>query len=178
MKQKRLSIIILIGILFLLVAAVIGMKMYQEKKQEVPAAKSFYKDLKIDNVDKIEITKAGKALSLVKENGKWLEMISETEKAEADSEAIKILLDKTKNIKVGEIITDKADKQELFQVNSAGLQVIFYQGEEKLADFYLGKTTPDFNGNYLRRNGENNIYSTTERISSYYSQNTFVKKSE
>ena len=162
----------------LLVAAVIGIRIYQEKKSAVPSAKNFYENLQTDAISKIEIIKAGKILSLVKENDKWLEMTSETEKSAADAEAIKTLLDKAKNIKVAAAVTDKTDKQELFQVTSAGLEVIFYQGEQKLADFYIGKTTPDFNGNYLRKDGENQIYSTTERISSYFSKSTFVKKSE
>lgn len=178
MKQKRLSIIILIGILLLLVAAVIGMKIHQEKKQAVPTAANFYEDLDMDHITKIEIIKAGKLLNLIKENDKWIESIADQDPQEADKELVDSLLSVTKEIKIKEEITDKYDKQELFQVTADTLEVMLFQGEEKIADFFIGKTTPDFNGNYIRKEGENNIYATTKRISSYFDKNTFIKKEQ
>jgi hypothetical protein len=176
--RKYLSTFILIGVLLILVAGVIGIRYYKEKKQAAPVANNFYENLDIDHITKIEIIKAGKLLNLIREKDKWTESVVDQEPQEAEKESVDGLLSTIKDIKIKEEITNKADKQELFQVTTNTLEVRLFQGEEEIADFFIGKTTPDFNGNYIRKDGENSIYATTERISSYFSKGTFVKKEQ
>lgn len=179
MQKKFLTTYILLGALIILLggAYLIKYKPFdKEKNSQLNTA--FYQNFNKDYVTKVEIIKAGKILTLLKESDKWQEIKDNAEKKEADSTLVDAMFTKLADLKIGEPITQTEDKKSLFQVDGSNLQVKMYNNDKEAVNFYIGKNTADFSGNYIRREGENKIYSTSERITSYFDKTTFAKTEE
>lgn len=175
MQKKFITTYILIGVLLVLGAIIYFLKYTPAKENQIAPQVAFYQNFTKDNITKVEIVKAGKILTLQKDNDKWLEKKEGMADQEADTAQVDTLFSKLSDIKVGEPITQTEDKKALFQVDGSNVQIKMYNNDQEAINFYLGKSTADFNGNYLRKEDENKIYSSNERITFYFDKTTFVK---
>ncbi|MFA6027915.1 MAG: DUF4340 domain-containing protein [Patescibacteria group bacterium] len=171
MPKKYLATYILLGCLALLAVAVYIIKVQPFSNKEDASGISFYSAFNKDNITKIEIINSGQTVTLTKESDKWMQ-----DGVEAKTEDIDSIFTKTADIKVTEPITDSADKLTLFQVDGSALTVKMYAGEQLIYHFYIGKNTPDYNGNYIRKEGENKVYAAEPMISYYFTKDSFAKE--
>jgi len=176
MQKKFYGTYILIGVLFILAGLAYLFFAQPWSKKNTDTSISFYQNFNQDSINKIEIIKAGKTLTLTKENDKWTETSNDSEKKDADSSLISTMFSKLNAIKINDPITETVDKQVLFNVDGSNVQVKMYNNNQTVANFYIGKYTPDYNGNYIRQDGENKIYRTNGLILSYFDKATFVKE--
>lgn len=171
MPKKYLATYILVGCLALLAAAVYLIIAQPFAKKEDLSGTAFYTAFNKDNIIKIEILNAGQTVTLTKESDKWMQDGKETKTEDIDT-----IFTKTADIKIIEPITESADKLALFQVDGSLLTVKMYAGEQLAYHFYIGKYTPDYNGNYIRKEGENKVYAASEMISYYFDKSNFAKE--
>jgi hypothetical protein len=171
MSKKYLATYILLGCLALLAVAVYIIKVQPFSDKEDVNGTSFYSAFNKDSITKIEIINAGQVVTLTRESDKWMQ-----DGVEAKTEDIDSIFTKTADIKVLEPITDSVDKLALFQVDASALTIKMYAGEQLTYHFYIGKNTPDYNGNYIRKEGENKVYAAKPMISYYFSKESFIKE--
>lgn len=171
MQKRFLTTYILIAVVVLLAAAIYIVKFTEQKQETVPEVTAWYENFNKDQVDQVEITNKENKIILVKQDGVWHQ-----EEGQADTSLVQAMLDKAADIKVGDPVTSSSDKQQIFQVDENGVNVIFYSNNQKVIDFYLGKSTPDFSGVYVRKNTDNNIYEVKERLSLHFTYPTYIKQ--
>jgi hypothetical protein len=84
----------------------------------------------------------------------------------ADSASVATVLDKLVNMKKGELISSKPEKQELFEVDTAkGTLVKVFDAKNKPAgEFYIGKSGADWSSNFVRSAGSNKVYNVSGSI--------------
>jgi hypothetical protein len=108
------------------------------------------------SVDRLEITSAGATTTLSMEGGKWL--ITSPARFTADDAAVKSAISRGRKIELKGLVSSNPQKQQLFQLDSAGTLVkVFERGTEKAA-FRIGKAGTTFSETYVRREGSNDVY--------------------
>jgi len=176
MNKKTL---ILGGVLIVLVAMTF---IYQGPLKSWQAnlgkTKNFLAGIKIDQIDKIEITRNGQTVSLEKQantntgssQAKW--KIGETKDFYADTAQISLALDNLGQAISGnmDIISDNADRQKEFNADSSGVEVKLYNGSKKLADFYVGKLANDYSSTYIANVAGPATYSVKVNLNSVFNQ--------
>lgn len=150
--MKKLNLI-LVAILALQVVILASQKFFggvdYAPKTTVQGSKLF-PDAKADTIVALEISQDGRTTQLKREGSEW-KVVSEGNAA-ADNQAVLDAVAQLEKLAPGYIVSEKVEKHEQFEVagknavsvkatNSAGIVV---------ADFVLGKTTPDWRGVYLR----------------------------
>ncbi len=109
-----------------------------------------FPDAKSDAIIALKITQEGRTTELKREGEKWV--VASEKNALADVQACKNAVQELERLAPGYIVAEKPEKHEQFEVagknavevtatNSAGVTV---------ANFIMGKTTPDFRGVYVR----------------------------
>lgn len=108
------------------------------------------------SVDRLEISSAGATVTLSQEAGKW--MITSPIRFAADDAGVKSAISRGRKVELKGLVSSNPQKQQLFQVDSAGTLVkIFERGTEKAA-FRVGKAGTTFSETYVRREGSNDVY--------------------
>lgn len=84
----------------------------------------------------------------------------------ADSASIASMLEKLVSMKKGDIISENKEKQAIYEVDSSkGLFTeVFDLTGKSLGAFWIGKNTPDYNGNYVRPVFSNTVYSVSGSV--------------
>jgi hypothetical protein len=107
-------------------------------------------------VDKLEITSPTGAITLALEGGKW--MILSPLHYPADQLSVTAAIGKGQRIELKNVVSSNPQKQQLFQVDSAGTLVrVFKHGTEGAA-FHVGKPGTSYTETYVRREGSNDVY--------------------
>lgn len=99
-------------------------------------------------------------LAFWQENGEWL-IAGDTEGEifPADTAGVNRALRATLLATDAEIISRNPEKSGIFEVDSTGIRVkILAADSTMLASFFIGKTGSDFSTNYVRLEGENEVY--------------------
>jgi hypothetical protein len=119
-------------------------------------------------VDRIEIHSSHGAVTLGKEAGKW--MLTAPLRYRADENSVTAAVGKGKSLDLGSLISTNPEKQELFQVDSAGTLVkVFERGTERAA-FRVGKQSASWTETYVRLEGSNDVYATAGILSSIFAR--------
>lgn len=106
-------------------------------------------------VDKIEIKTPASSVVLQKNGVEWY--LQEPISYRADQPTVAAFLHDSKSLEVKNVVSNKPEKQSVFQVDSTGTQVkIFEKGMEKVA-FVVGKPTSSYSEMYARRSGSNDV---------------------
>jgi hypothetical protein len=146
---------ILIGILLLLVA--IAYLVMQNPGEQSSTGESGEYLVKVDSlaVDRIEIKSPTARLLLEKKGVEWL--VQEPVSYRADQSNVASLIHESKNLEVKSIVSNKPEKQSVFQVDSTGTLVkMSAQGSEQAA-FIIGKSGSSFSETYARRRTSNDV---------------------
>ncbi len=119
-----------------------------------------------DDVKKIEITKGDSSTVLAKMDDEWQLMFNEGKLFKANNSLVDNLLGKMSSLKAGDLVSENPAKQDIFEVGEAtGAHLIMYgDGENKLADVFVGKRGTTMQSNYIRRQGSNKVYSVNSYL--------------
>ena len=106
-------------------------------------------------VDKVEIKTPTSSLVLEKRGVEWF--VVRPINYKADQSNVCQAIHQIKNIEIKNIISNKPEKQPVFQVDQTGTQVTVYEkGVEKEA-FILGKMATSYSESYARRLNSNDV---------------------
>lgn len=149
-------------------------------KEQLSDFKSFKLFPNITNISKIEVEHLMSGSVLTKQGDAWrvAELQTTLDKKMAEQGAGPTISDKTYKVdpekiaraieslgklEAKEHISSNPEKQAIYQVNNIGERVKLYDPAGKIvAEFYVGKTGPDMFTNYVRREGENEVYLTSQ----------------
>jgi hypothetical protein len=108
-------------------------------------------------VSRFEITsKANGHIVVERQGGKW--MITDPINFPAAEYMVIRVLETGRQIELKNVVSTNPDKQGLFQVDSTGTLVKYYEGETEKAAFRVGKPTTSFTETYVRAEGSNDVY--------------------
>lgn len=118
-------------------------------------------------IDRVEIKKGGNDTVIEKSGDDWI--VSSKNGALADQEAVSALIKKSLELNKYIIASENKDKQADFEVgDNNGTDVILYEGDNKVGDFFIGKAGPDFDSTYLRVAGEDVVYLSRGYVGYYF----------
>jgi hypothetical protein len=146
---------ILIGI-FLLLVAIAYLVMQKPGEQSSTGELGEYL-VKVDSlaVDRIEIKSPTARLLLEKKGVEWF--VQEPVSYRADQSNVASLIHESKNLEVKSIVSNKPEKQSVFQVDSTGTLVKMSAHGSEQAAFIIGKSGSSFSETYARRTTSNDV---------------------
>jgi hypothetical protein len=119
-------------------------------------------------VEEIEIKTPANSVVLQKNGVEWY--LREPVSYRADQSTVAAFLHDIRNLAVKNIVSNKAEKHSVFQVDSMGTRVrIFEKGMEKTA-FVVGKPTSDYSEIYARRSGSDDVLIVSGASASVFSR--------
>ncbi len=132
--------------------------------------KSFLADVKIEQINKIEITSAGKTIGLEKQGNKW--KIGGTKDFYADTKQVSLALNNLDQaIKADlELISDKQERKKEFNADSSGIEVKLFGDSKKVSDFVIGKLANDFSSTYIATSDKPSTYLVKVNLYSAFNQ--------
>jgi hypothetical protein len=106
-------------------------------------------------VDRIEIKSPTARLLLEKKGVEWF--VQEPVSYRADQSNVASLIHESKNLEVKSIVSNKPEKQSVFQVDSTGTLVKMSAHGSEQAAFIIGKSGSSFAETYARRTTSNDV---------------------
>lgn len=168
--MKKLSTPTLLAILAIVVAA--SVFMYQKDKTKTRSVKTkttyIFKNFQPDLITRVTLDRKSQHVEMALENESWI--VASEENKPGDKKSINEIIQKVKNLKQHDIISQNPDKQSVFEVdNASGLCVKLYKdNDEKPTSFYIGKNGPYFNSTYLRATDSNDVILMGENLRAMY----------
>lgn len=170
--QRFKTTILLASILGILIVATIGASIASNRKNKKKSEGGLFVPVNIDEIGKIEVISEGKTHEFVKMDGQWA--VLSAGNAKADQKAVSDMLNCIKEMSKEEVVSENPDKKSSFEVDEAsGIEIRLYKGDEKLADFFVGKAGADFDSTYVRAASEDNVYTTKKYIRIYFDKSDF-----
>ncbi|HIE27013.1 TPA: DUF4340 domain-containing protein [Candidatus Poribacteria bacterium] len=153
MKIKQIVILLGVFVVLFIIWLIFG----RESLDQSEPAVSLFPDFKSDSVAKVELTKDDKTTVLNRDNGKWL--VETSENYPADKKFVEDVLSKVSEFKTDNLISDKPEKQSIFEVDSSGIEAKFSDSSGNLiAHFFVGKMGTDYRSGYVRKADSNEVY--------------------
>jgi hypothetical protein len=153
MKIKQIVILLGIFVALFIIWLVFG----RESLDQPEPAASLFPDFKSESVAKVELTQDDKTTVLQQDNSKWL--VETSDNYPADETFTEDILSKVSEFKTDNLISDKPEKQSLFEVDSSGIEAKFSDSSGNLiAHFFVGKMGTDYRSGYVRKADSNNVY--------------------
>jgi hypothetical protein len=106
-------------------------------------------------VDRIEIKSPGGSVVLQKKGGEWL--LDSPVSYKADQSNVAMLIHDCKNLEVKNMVSDKPEKHSVFQVDSMGTRITFFEKGAERSSFILGKAGSSYSEMYARRASSNDV---------------------
>lgn len=144
------------GLLVLQIFLATGLFLVQSRSDASYTPSAFF-ELDVDSVDRISIEGPEMHAVLAKEDGQW--HLPELQDLAADNTRIEGMLASIAALEADWPVATSASSQSRFEVaeNKFQRHVSLYDGEQTVAEFYLG-TSPGFRQTHARRSGEDNIF--------------------
>ncbi len=161
--KRTLSLLIILVVIVGLIVLVNSNKRSKTKAGYQPLA-----GITLDGVKSIKITRANEVNELVKEGGKWLSLTPE--KYPADAEKIKRAIDYLGKQNLRSPVSKNPANYKKFKVDSAGRTRVEIKGKKNVV-FDLGGMNKGYGGNFLKMDGEAEVYVTIEGALFHYSAN-------
>lgn len=160
-KKQKTSPIYILLVLFLIL--VIGWIVLETPRGEEPAVKLLFPNFETEEVVKIQIKEPEEEYVIVKGEKEWL--LANLDNFPAEKESVENVLNKIKDLKEGEVVSTNSEKQDVYEVNEKGIQVLAYNGsEEELANFFVGKRGLIWPSQYLRINDSSKVMMIPENL--------------
>jgi len=165
MTKKNL---ILGGVLAVLVlSAYIFNGPFSDWKKNLNRPKNFVTGFQASEIDRIDIDKGGKKISLEKANvsigstteEKW--KIAGTKEFYLTKEAADKITTSIRELLAAklDLISENKDKKKDFELDDGGTKVTLKKGDNAVSDFVIGKMTSDYAGVFLSKDNIDKIYS-------------------
>lgn len=157
-----LKVKLLLGLVIILGLLILGVQ-YKPNSNQMNSL--LLPDLNEDPISRIELSHSEQNQTLMKnDDGSWSLSKGEEEVVPADPEKISQLLKAIAEIKKDLIVSNNEEKQNLFLVDSTGLEVKLYSGENMRADFFAGKPGPNWSSQYFRLADSNEIIQYNQNL--------------
>lgn len=159
MKKNNLILAAILLVLIGLAFAYQGpIKTWQQQSRQ---PKNFLSGIDFGKVDKIEIGSKG-ATVLLKQGDTW-KVGADKKAVGASPSATEQMLSqlKTAQAKPLELVSTNKERKAEFQTDSSGIEVSFYQGDNKTT-IIVGKITADYAGSYISRPEDDSTYRTAQ----------------
>src|SRR3989339_616158 len=145
----------LIGILLILLAFAIFLKRSRER---IPQ-KALLSNFDPEKIESIKVKNKNVDLQLAKKNNIWL--IERPIQANADTNSIEELLNKLKNVIVGEVITEDKNKYDYYEVNeTSGTLLTINFKDKKTVSIIFGKESSN-QSLFLKYPDKNQVYTAS-----------------
>lgn len=120
--------------------------------------KNFLAGINAELIDRVEIAKNEKVTVLEKHGSRW--KIAGTKNFYVEESMAASLIDNLKKAAQAEMELASANKEKKgeFQTDESGIKVKLYQGDDKAADFVIGKRAMDFASAYVSQPESGNTY--------------------
>jgi len=154
-KMPMLAIVLAIAIGIIVIANVLS------NKQPAEQSLLFFPQFTAESCGKLVISDAQGSVTIAHKNARWVVADAKpTPDYAADSGEIQIAIDKIKNLKKEELISQNVKKQADYEVDSAhGICVEVYSDKNALlGSVYIGKNGSDWNTNFVRSNKSSDVY--------------------
>jgi len=176
--------------LFLLILLILlGLTVFLlERPKEVPPSANIFPDFTVDAAALIDIRNKGEVVALVKTDEGW--KLEDEQDFPADPELVKKTLESIDELqKEHNVVSNNPQNQNLFEVDpNSGIEVkVSNQDKKVLANFFVGKTGPDFMSTYIRKADSDEVFlgagyhlrsSFTRTAKSWYDLNVCTFPSE
>jgi hypothetical protein len=106
-------------------------------------------------VDKIQITNAGDEVVLEKRSDQWF--VTAPVDDAADAAAVGTALRQAADLRIKGIVSQKAEKHPIFQVDSMGTEVTLHQADQEPVTIIVGKSSSSFLETYVRQYGSDDV---------------------
>lgn len=156
--MNRRMISILVGLLAALLVWVLVVERPWTDDIRGPSSRKglLFKSFDPASAVSIEVRASGATTRLEKEGGTWV--VAGPGRFRADQKAIGEMMARVDTLVAGEVASINPDKRGLFGVDSTGVQVTISGAGGPLARFWVGNSTADFSGLYLRVDGKDEVY--------------------
>lgn len=125
-----------------------------------------------EEVTRIDISGKGNSVELSLQGGMWL--ITSPLEYPAGQATVEDMLGKVDELAVVNLISSNPENHDLYEVGAdTGVLVTLSggrEGQRRLLSFYIGKMTSDFGHTYIRRFGEDDVYSAKGLLSGYFNK--------
>jgi Domain of unknown function (DUF4340) len=157
--MKPRGLLIAVGLLVVLAAAIFFSNKRQAAKEKEPATTASTKIVSIpdDQFQEIRIQKSGgDTIDLKKENGKW--MMTEPKPLPADSDSVSSLVSTLSNVTADSTIEDKATDLSAYGLAKPALEVQVTPKSGKTVNLEIGDDTPTNSGAYAKLASDPHVY--------------------
>jgi Domain of unknown function (DUF4340) len=155
MKRWKTNLSIILAVQLLMAAALwaVGASRDTESVQSLSLT-----NFTTDEVDRIEISMGDDRVKIQREGGTW--KVPDFHSLSADQAKVKDFLNDLKDLKILDRVAHSESSQKRFEVadDKVNTRVKLFKGDSTLCDLFLGKS-PSFGKRYVRRDGENEIFS-------------------
>ncbi|HDS11443.1 MAG TPA: DUF4340 domain-containing protein [Candidatus Wirthbacteria bacterium] len=167
MKTKHL---LLLAVVFLVLLALVQGLEYFNRKETTSRVEEFVQ-ADVEQLDRIEISYQEEFHRFGKQNNEW-RLITPLD-YKLNEINFNALLSKLEDFKTTNIISEAADKQEMFEVDQAsGIRVSLYTGDLLVDDFFVGKISPDGNHTYVRQAESDQIKTARGTLRTIFNKTT------
>ncbi|MEX2115397.1 MAG: DUF4340 domain-containing protein [Bacteroidota bacterium] len=164
--------LVLLGILFVLAVTAFFLFQRPGETSLTETGRDLLLELDSASVNGITIASPTSSITLVRKESVWF--IEHPIQAPADQPFVGTLFREAGKLSINSVISSKAEKHSLFQVDSAGTKVTFTYESGESVSIVLGKSGPSFTDVYARREGSNDVVLVSAGIS--YTANRPVKE--
>lgn len=119
-------------------------------------------------IRKVRIETPARTIELTRENGRWM-----VDNYPASASHIKRMLGSLSDIRVGRFVSDKPARHAAFELTdgTAMKVTVSHHGQDETV--YLGKQGASFSSVFIRKDGEDDVYATTENFKSNLDYDAF-----
>ena len=143
MRKSTLILAVIFVVLIILV-----LMTRQGPKVERGALASRLAKLDTLTVTRITITKPDEELTFTKSGEEW--MITSPAEYRANQDFVRQMLKTFVEMRVESSISENPEKHGKFEVDTAGTEIVFYQGDSELVSLIAGKPSQDYSHTYVR----------------------------
>ncbi len=155
MTMKR-STILPAAILIILVIAAYFVLQRPGEQSRSDAEANYLVEYDSAAISRFEVTSSKGHVVLEKTGGTW--MITDPIRYPAAAFMVTRAIESGRTIEIKSVVSTNPEKQNLFQVDSTGLLVRFYEGPVEKAAIRFGKTTTSFTETYVRAEGSDEVH--------------------
>jgi hypothetical protein len=160
MKKELLILAVVIVVLL----AYLVLKKSDNVQYDMPELET----LKVDDLDKIEITKPDLTITLVKKDSKWL---IDPQGYPTDEEKIKKISETVSGLTLTDLVSKAKNYSRYHLHKDKAISVKAYQKDKIVRQFEIGKAAPTYGHTYVKLKDDTNVYHAHESF-----RNDFDKK--
>jgi hypothetical protein len=164
--MSKKNLILGVALLLLVLIAYVYSGPFKEWKADLGKPANFLAKLDVSKISAIEVTGGEKTMVVNKAGDRW--RIDGTKDFYLTESTAKNLIDSLVGSAESDLVlvSENSESKEDFEISeSKGRRVILRSGETVLADFFVGKNTPDFSGSYIGEPKSDNTYEVKTRLS-------------